>query len=79
MESAVHRRDAPNPTLTRLAHEQSVAVWGGGLRRLAHASSVRTAGDDGLRDTREKRIEKWNRAWKLALIETTNPDWRDLA
>jgi len=28
---------------------------------------------------REKRIKKWNRAWKLALIEKANPDWRDLA
>ena len=29
--------------------------------------------------TREKRIKKWNRAWKLELIEATNSDWRDLA
>ncbi|WP_091142067.1 GIY-YIG nuclease family protein [Novosphingobium sp. CF614] len=29
--------------------------------------------------TREKRIKKWNRAWKIALIEAANPDWRDLA
>ncbi len=28
---------------------------------------------------REKRIKKWNRAWKLKLIETDNPEWRDLA
>ena len=28
---------------------------------------------------REKRIKKWNRKWKLELIEATNPDWRDLA
>ena len=28
---------------------------------------------------REKRIEKWNRRWKLELIERANPDWRDLA
>ena len=28
---------------------------------------------------REKRIKKWNRAWKLRLIEADNPDWRDLA
>lgn len=28
---------------------------------------------------REKRIKKWNRAWKLRLIEEGNPDWRDLA
>lgn len=27
---------------------------------------------------REKRIKKWNRAWKIALIEEANPDWRDL-
>jgi len=29
--------------------------------------------------TREKRIKKWNRAWKLNLIEGSNPDWKDLA
>ena len=27
---------------------------------------------------REKRIKKWNRAWKVRLIESLNPDWRDL-
>lgn len=27
---------------------------------------------------REKCIKKWNRAWKLRLIEEHNPDWRDL-
>ena len=27
---------------------------------------------------RERRIKKWNRAWKLALIERMNPGWRDL-
>jgi putative endonuclease len=29
--------------------------------------------------TREKQLKKWNRMWKLRLIETTNPEWRDLA
>jgi len=28
--------------------------------------------------TREKQMKKWNRAWKLQLIERQNPDWRDL-
>ena len=28
---------------------------------------------------REKRIKKWNRAWKIELIDEANPDWRDLA
>jgi putative endonuclease len=27
---------------------------------------------------REKQIKKWNRAWKIELIEKTNPAWRDL-
>ncbi|HEX7801909.1 MAG TPA: GIY-YIG nuclease family protein [Pseudoxanthomonas sp.] len=28
--------------------------------------------------TREKQIKKWNRAWKLQLIQEENPRWRDL-
>jgi len=28
--------------------------------------------------TREKQMKKWNRAWKLELIEKQNPEWRDL-
>ncbi|NJM50132.1 MAG: GIY-YIG nuclease family protein [Sphingomonadales bacterium] len=28
---------------------------------------------------REKQLKKWNRAWKLRLIEENNPDWCDLA
>jgi putative endonuclease len=27
---------------------------------------------------REKRLKKWNRAWKLRLIEEMNPEWKDL-
>ena len=27
---------------------------------------------------REKRLKKWNRKWKLELIEQDNPQWRDL-
>jgi putative endonuclease len=28
--------------------------------------------------TREKQMKKWNRAWKLQLIESQNPNWKDL-
>ena len=28
---------------------------------------------------REKQLKKWNRAWKLQLIERVNPDWIDLS
>lgn len=27
---------------------------------------------------REKAIKKWNREWKIELIEKSNPYWRDL-
>ena len=29
--------------------------------------------------TREKQLKKWNRKWKLELIEKVNPNWNDLA
>jgi putative endonuclease len=28
---------------------------------------------------RERQLKKWNRAWKLQLIERFNPSWNDLA
>ena len=27
---------------------------------------------------REKQLKKWNRAWKVRLIEQLNPEWRNL-
>jgi putative endonuclease len=29
--------------------------------------------------TRERKMKKWDRAWKLALIEKDNPQWLDLS
>ena len=28
---------------------------------------------------RERSLTRWRRAWKVALIEKTNPEWRDLS
>ena len=28
--------------------------------------------------TREKQLKNWNRVWKIALIEKSNPEWQDL-
>ena len=28
--------------------------------------------------TREKQLKKWNRSWKIELIEKNNPNWKDL-
>jgi putative endonuclease len=27
---------------------------------------------------RERQIKKWDRAWKIKLVEESNPNWRDL-
>ncbi len=35
-------------------------------------------GDIELAIQREKRIKRWRRAWKIALIEEMNPGWLDL-
>ncbi len=32
--------------------------------------------DDAIR--REKLLKEWKREWKIELIESTNPKWRDL-
>ena len=45
-----------------------------GLDRLVWAEY----GDDILSCiAHEKRVKKWRREWKFALIEAANPDWRD--
>ena len=47
-----------------------------GLDRLVWAEQ----GEDILRCiAHEKRVKKWLREWKFALIEQANPDWRDLS
>ncbi len=28
---------------------------------------------------REKQLKRWHRQWKINLIESTNPDWKDLS
>ncbi len=35
-------------------------------------------GEIGLAIQREKQLKKWNRAWKIRLIEEKNPNWDDL-
>ena len=34
-------------------------------------------GDRALALMREKQLKKWNRAWKIKLIEKDNPYWKD--
>jgi putative endonuclease len=44
------------------------------VRRLVHYEVFSDIRDAILR---EKRLKKWNRPWKVRLIEETNPYWRD--
>jgi putative endonuclease len=46
-----------------------------GVHRLAYYEMHQTM-DSAI--VREKRLKKWNRAWKLRLIESMNPEWDDL-
>ena len=34
--------------------------------------------DFGCAIEREKRLKNWHRAWKINLIEASNPDWEDI-
>jgi putative endonuclease len=46
------------------------------VTRLVH---VETFGDPESAIRREKQLKKWNRDWKIRLIEEENLEWRDLA
>jgi putative endonuclease len=48
---------------------------GTGLHRLVWAESGETIADC---IAHEKRIKRWRREWKFALIERSNPEWNDL-
>ena len=45
------------------------------VHRLVHCESFARP-QDAIQ--REKRLKKWNRAWKIRLIESANPEWKDL-
>jgi predicted GIY-YIG superfamily endonuclease len=46
-----------------------------GVTQLVYYEGFETRDEARLR---ERHMKKWNRAWKLALIERFNPGWRDL-
>jgi putative endonuclease len=45
------------------------------LKRLVYVEQAPTI-EEAI--AREKAMKKWNRTWKIALIEQANPDWDDL-
>jgi putative endonuclease len=66
--------------LVRRIYEHRIDVVPGftrryGVHRLVYYEQF---GDIEFAIRREKRLKKWNRAWKIRLIEESNPDWLDL-
>ena len=46
--------------------------------KVHHLVYVEETDDVSVAITREKQLKKWKRSWKLRLIESMNPEWRDL-
>jgi putative endonuclease len=46
-----------------------------GVCRLVH---FETFDDANSAQQREKNLKRWNRQWKIDLIQHDNPDWQDL-
>lgn len=66
--------------LSRRAFEHLSKQQDGFSARYSVSKLVWAEAFDGIADAiaREKQLKAWNRAWKIALIEEANPDWRDL-
>jgi putative endonuclease len=66
--------------LVRRVHEHRSAEIPGHTRRYAIHDLVWFEAHDSIEAAirREKRLKRWPRAWKVALIEAGNPAWRDM-
>jgi putative endonuclease len=66
--------------IARRAWEHRSSAVDGFTRRYAVHKLVFAEFHDTMAEAilREKRIKKWRRAWKLALVGRDNPQWRDL-
>ena len=66
--------------LVRRIHEHREKLAKGftqkyGVTRLVYFEGF---GEIGAAIQREKQLKRWNRAWKVGLIEEQNPNWDDL-
>jgi putative endonuclease len=68
-----------NDLVRRVCEHKNDAIEGFtknyGVHMLVHYESYKDV-QDAL--AREKRMKKWKRQWKISLIESKNPDWKDL-
>jgi putative endonuclease len=66
--------------LVRRVHQHKSELMRGFTSRYGVKSLVwyEMHGDAITAIAREKELKKWRRAWKIRLIEESNPDWDDL-
>jgi len=68
-----------NDLVRRVYHHREKLVKGftkkHGVDRLVYYEAF---GEVGAAIWREKQMKRWNRAWKVRLIEEKNPNWDDL-
>lgn len=59
-------------------HQQKVVSGFSDKYNLTNLVYYETFDNVLLARARERTLKKWNRSWKIALIEKMNPGWRDL-
>ena len=59
-------------------HQQGLVEGFTKKYRVHHLVYYETTSDIEAALQREKQLKKWNRKWKLELIEKENPEWKDL-
>ena len=66
--------------LVRRVYEHRMKLAEGFTNRYGVARLVHLEAFDDIENAivREKRLKKWNRAWKIQMIEENNPNWDDL-
>ena len=68
-----------NNLLKRVAQHKSGATDGFTKKyKVAILVYFEETSDINMAITKEKQIKKWNRSWKLKLIEEKNKNWKDL-
>ena len=67
-------------TLVQRAYQHRTGMIDGFTKENGYRLLVWFEAHDDLQEARqrERQIKKWNRIWKLRLIEELNPDWDDL-
>ena len=60
-------------------HQQNIIKGFTEKYNVHHLVYYETTSDVQAALQREKQLKKWNRQWKLELIEKENPEWKDLS